>query len=147
MEEADFDLVSDSERQIEFILEPVVVGERARQLAELASALESFVQKKTTIKRGWFATFLLKLLPPPEPYPSDDLEAVLACVSDMELQNRHDEASARKSRHLHGARPDDYWLYFRSDARSWKNLGGRGGWLVLCRETLRQKAFFAVEMN
>ena len=99
------------------------------------------------MKRGRGAAFLLKLLPPPEPYPSDDLEAVLSCVRDKELQSGHDEAAARKSRPLRGGRPDDFWVYFRSDARSWKKLGGRGGWLVLCRESLRQKAFFSVEMN
>ena len=147
METANFGPVSDSDHQIEFPLNPTVEGERERQLAELGSALEALIQKKTTMKRGRVAAFLLKLLPPPEPYPSDDLEAVLSCVRDKELQSRHDEAEARKSRTLRGGRPDDFWVYFRSDARSWKNLGGRGGWLVLCRETLRQKAFFTVEMN
>ena len=138
MESADFDPVNESDHQIEFALEPAVEGERECLLAELASALEALILKKKSMKRGRVAAFLLKLLPPPEPYPSDDLDAVLSCVRDKELQSGHDEAAAR---------PDDYWVYFRSDARSWKKLGGRGGWLVLCRESLRQKAFFSVEMN
>ena len=139
--------MSDSECQTEFSLEPAVENERERQLAVLASALEAFIEKKNGIKRGWLLTFLLMLLPPPESYPSDDLEAVLDCVRDMELQSRHDEAAARISRSFRRSRADDFWVYFRSDAKSWRKLGGRGGWLMLCRQTLRQKAFLIVEMN
>lgn len=128
-------------------MELVVEDERAREHAELAAAQEALIQKKKSMKRGGVAAFLLKLLPPPEPQPSDDLESVLSCVRDKKLQSGHDEAAARKSRPLRVGRPDDFWVYFRSDARSWKKLGGRGGWLFLCRESLRQKAFFSVEMN
>jgi hypothetical protein len=139
--------VIDSSGRVAHPLGPCVESERSRQLAELATALEALIQKKKSTQRGWFVRFLLKLLPPPEPYPSDDLEAILSCVRDTEFQSQYDENAARTSHDLRGGRADDFWVYFRSDRRSWKNLGGRGGWLVLCRGTLRQKAFFQVEMN
>ena len=120
---------------------------RADDLHRLAESLEELLRSRKSVVRGWLVSFLLKCLPPAEPFPSDNLDDVIACVRDTDLQLRHDADEARKMYVVPDGKPDDVWIFFKSPAATWKTMGGRAGWLVLCAFSLRQKAFFITAMN
>jgi|GEM_PF-2215455 len=59
---------------------------RQERLVILASALDEKIRKDHKSKKRGFLGLLLKILPPAEPFPSDCLYEVVACVRDTDLQ-------------------------------------------------------------
>lgn len=123
------------------------VTRRQERLIILASALDEKIRQDHNAKKSGLLGLLLKILPPAEPFPSDCLDEVVACVRETDLQLTNDEAVARKSYRVQDGKPEDYWIFFQSSPATWKALGGRAGWLVLCSSSLKQKAFFITAMN
>jgi hypothetical protein len=120
---------------------------RTERLQVLASALDEKILENRAAQHGSLVSLLLKILPPAEPFPSDCLEDVAVCVRNTELQLNQDEAAARKRYRVRDGEAEDFWVFFQSSPSSWKALGGRAGWLVLCSGTLKQRAFFVIAMN
>lgn len=120
---------------------------RTERLRVLAAALDEKILENNAVKHGWLVSLLLEILPPAEPFPSDCLEDVVACVRNTGLQLNQDEAAARKQYRVRDGEVEDFWVFFRSSPSSWKALGGRAGWLVLRSGTLKQRAFFVTAMN
>ena len=120
---------------------------RMERLQVLASAIDEKILDNNTVQHGWLVSLLLEILPPAEPYPSDCLEDVAACVRNTGLQLDQDEAAARKRYRVRNGEIEDFWVFFQSSPSTWKALGGRAGWLVLCSRTLKQRAFFVTAMN
>jgi hypothetical protein len=120
---------------------------RIERLQILASALDERILENSAAQHGRVVSLLLEILPPAEPFPSDCLEDVVACVRNTGLQLDQDEAAARKRCRVRDGEVGDFWVFFQSSPSSWKALGGRAGWLVLCSGTLKQRAFFVTAMN
>ena len=120
---------------------------RIERLQVLAAALDEKIWENNAAQHGWLVSLLLEILPPAEPFPSECLEDVAACVRNTGLQLDQDEAAARERYRVRDGEVEDFWVYFQSSPSSWKALGGRAGWLVLCSVTLKQRAFFVMAMN
>ena len=120
---------------------------RIERLQILASALDEKILENSAAQHGWVVSLLLEILPPAEPFPSECLEDVVACARNTGLQLDQDEAAARKRYRVRDGEVGDFWVFFQSSPSSWKALGGRAGWLVLCSGTLKQRAFFVTAMN
>ena len=127
--------------------DPCDPAARTERLLVLAAALDKKIRENKAAQHGWVVSLLLRILPPAEPFPSDCLEDVAACVRNMGLQLDQDEAAARKRYRIRDGDVEDFWVFFQSSPSSWKALGGRAGWLVLCSGTLNQRAFFVSALN
>jgi len=85
-------------------------------------------------------------------FPWPDVDASRRSGS---LQRRHDPASAqaqygpraRPCPACHRPASELSWFYFNSPRRTWQQLCGRAGWMVVCDHCHRQVAFFTEVMN
>ncbi|TSA30078.1 MAG: hypothetical protein D4R65_13975 [Verrucomicrobiaceae bacterium] len=127
--------------------DPSDAAARIERLQVLAAALDEKILESKAAQHGWVVSLILEILPPAEPFPSDCLEDVVACVRNTGLQLDQDEAAARKRYRVPDGEVEDFWVFFQSSPSSWKTLGGRAGWLILCSRTLKQRAFFVTAMN
>jgi hypothetical protein len=86
------------------------------------------------------------------PEHRDKLDGLIELALDFESQLRACPGIETPLRKDYGDRVDgltkqDYWIFFKSPASTWRQLCGRAGWYVIDYQTLRIKAFVKTMMN
>jgi len=86
------------------------------------------------------------------PDQKDKLGGLIELALDFESQLRAcpgSEAPLRKAygERVEGLAKQDYWIFFRSPAASWKAMCGNAGWLVIDYQTLKTKAYVVTLKN